>query len=134
MTEVIANRIDFSVPPVTTAIGSLRDGKLRPLGVMSAKRISSLPDAPTMIEAGLTNDAIYPFYTGAYLPSKTPRAIVDKLHSEVTKALAVPAVQERLKGIGVEPLPMTQAEFQAFFKKDIDANLELVKAANIPTQ
>lgn len=134
MTEVIAGRIDFSVPPVTTAIGSLRDGKLVPLAVMSAKRIASLPDVPTMIEAGFTTDAIYPFYTGAYLPSKTPHAIVDKLHDEVMKALAVPAVQQRLKGIGVEPLPMTQAEFQAFFKKDIDANLELVKAANIPTQ
>lgn len=134
MTETIAGRIDFSVPPVTTAIGSLRDGKLTPLAVMSAKRISSLPDAPTMIEAGLTADAIYPFYTGAYLPSKTPRAIIDKLHDEVVKALAQPEVQKRLAGIGVEPLPMTQAEFQDLFKKDIAANLELVKAANIPTQ
>jgi tripartite-type tricarboxylate transporter receptor subunit TctC len=134
LTEVIAGRIEFSVPPVTTAIGSLRDGKLVPLAVMSAKRIASLPDAPTMIEAGLTADAIYPFYTGAYLPSKTPRAIVDKLHDEVMKALALPAVQARLAGVGVEPLPMTQAQFQAFFTKDIEANLELVKAANIPTQ
>jgi tripartite-type tricarboxylate transporter receptor subunit TctC len=46
----------------------------------------------------------------------------------------VPAVQARLAGLGVEPLPMTQAQFQDFFKKDIAANLELVKAANIPTQ
>jgi tripartite-type tricarboxylate transporter receptor subunit TctC len=134
MTEVIANRIDFSVPPVTTAIGALRDGKLVPLAVMSAKRISSLPNAPTMIEAGFTADAIYPFYTGAYVPSKTPKAIVEKLHDEVMKALALPAVQQRLAGIGVEPLPMTLAEFQDFFKKDIAANLELVKAGNIPTQ
>jgi tripartite-type tricarboxylate transporter receptor subunit TctC len=134
LTETIAGRIDFSVPPVTTVIGALRDNKLVPLGVMSAKRIATLPDAPTMIEAGLTADAIYPFYTGAYLPSKTPRAIVDKLHDEVMKALALPAVQARLAGIGVERLPMTVAEFQAFFKKDIAANLELVKAGNIPTQ
>ena len=134
LTEVIAGRIDFTVPPVTTAIGSLRDGKLVPLAVMSAKRIASLPDAPTMIEAGLTADAIYPFYTGAYLPSKTPHAIVEKLHNEIVKALALPAVQARLAGVGVEPLPMTQAQFQDFFKKDVAANLELVKAANIPVQ
>ena len=134
MTEVIAGRIDFSVPPVTTAIGSLRDGKLVPLAVMSAKRISSLPDAPTMIEAGLTADAIYPVYTGAYLPSKTPRVVVEKLHSEIVKALALPAVQARLTAVGVEPLPMTQAQFQEFFKKDIAANLELVKVAKIPVQ
>jgi tripartite-type tricarboxylate transporter receptor subunit TctC len=134
MTEVIANRIDFSVPPVTTAIGSLRDGKLVPLAVMAAKRISSLPNAPTMIEAGFTTDAIYPFYTGAYVPSKTPQAVVQKLHDEVMKALAMPAVQQRLVGIGVEPLPMTVAEFGAFFKKDIADNLALVKAAKIPVQ
>ena len=84
LTEIIAGRIDFSVPPVTTAIGAIRDGKLVPLAVMSRRSASSsLPDVPTMIEAGLTADAIYPFYTGAYLPAKTPRAIVDKLHDEV---------------------------------------------------
>ena len=134
LTEIIAGRIDFAVPPVTTAIGAIRDGKLVPLAVMAAKRISSLPDVPTMIEAGLTADAIYPFYTGAYLPAQTPRAIVEKLHNEVVKALAVPSVQERLVKIGVEPMPMTVAEFGAFFKDEIAANLALVKAAKIPTQ
>ncbi len=134
LTETIAGRIDFSVPPVTTAIGAIRDGKLVALAVGSAKRASSLPDVPTLIEAGLKADAIYPFYTGAYVPSKTPRAIVDKLHDEIVKALAVPSVQQRLVGVGVEPMPMTVAEFQAFFRNDVAANLELVKAANIPVQ
>jgi len=87
-----------------------------------------------MVEAGLTADAIYPFYTGAYLPAKTPRAIADKLHAEVMKALALPAVQEKLVAVGVDPMPMTLAEFGAFFKKDVADNLELVKAAKIPTQ
>ena len=90
LTEIIAGRIDFAVSPVTSAFGAIKDGKLVPLAVMSAKRMSSLPDVPTMIEAGLTADAIYPFYTGAYLPAKTPRAIVEKLHNEVVKALALP--------------------------------------------
>jgi tripartite-type tricarboxylate transporter receptor subunit TctC len=134
LTEIIAGRIDFAVSPVTTAIGAINDGKLVPLAVMSAKRISSLPNVPTMIEAGQTADAIYPFYTGAYLPSKTPRAIAEKLHDEVQKALALPPVQERLVKVGVEPFPMTLAEFQAFFRKDVAANLELVKAAKIPVQ
>jgi tripartite-type tricarboxylate transporter receptor subunit TctC len=134
ITDTIAGRVDFTVPPMTTIIAQIRDGKLAPLAVGSVKRSPSLPDVPTLIEAGLTADAIYPFYTGAYLPSKTPRAIVEKLHNEVVKALAVPAVQDRLSKIGVEPFPMTIAEFDAFFKKDIAANLALVKAANIPKQ
>jgi tripartite-type tricarboxylate transporter receptor subunit TctC len=73
-----------------------------------------------------------PFYP--YLPSKTTRAIVDKLHDEVMEALALSSVQERLAKIGVEKLPMSIAEFDKFFKDDVAANLALVKAANIPRQ
>ena len=87
-----------------------------------------------MVEAGLKSDAVYPFYTGAYLPAATPHAIAEKLHDEVTKALALPAVRERLAAVNVDPMPMTLAEFGAFFKKDVAANLELVKTANIPRQ
>ena len=134
LTEVMAGRIDFAVSPVTSAIGGIRSGQLIPLAISSSKRTASLPDVPTMVEAGLKADAIYPFYTGAYLPAKTPRAIAEKLHAEVMKALALPAVQERLVTIGVDPMPMTLAEFGAFFKKDVADNLELVKAAKIPTQ
>jgi tripartite-type tricarboxylate transporter receptor subunit TctC len=119
---------------VTTVIGPIRDGKLKALAVGAAKRAASLPDVPTLIEAGLRADAIYPFYTGAYLPARTPRAIVDKLHDEVVDALSLPSTQERLAKIGVEQLSMTVAEFDRFFKDDVGRNLELVKAANIPRQ
>jgi tripartite-type tricarboxylate transporter receptor subunit TctC len=134
LTDVMAGRIDFSVPPLTSALGLLRDGKLVPLAISSAKRSRALPNVPTMVEAGLKPDAVYPFYTGAYLPAKTPHAIAEKLHNEITKALAVPAVQERLAAVSVDPMPMTMAEFGEFFRKDVVANLELVKTANMPRQ
>lgn len=134
LTEVMAGRLDFAVPPVASAIGLLRDGKLTPLAISSSTRSPSLPNVPTMVEAGLKSDAVYPFYTGAYLPAKTPRAIAEKLHAEIMKALALPAVQEKLAAIGVDPMPMTLAEFGEFFKKDVANNLELVKTAKIPTQ
>ncbi len=134
LTEVMAGRVDFAVSPVTSAIGLIRDGKLTPLAISSSARSASLPNVPTMVEAGLKPGAAYPFYTAAYLPAKTPRAIVEKLHAEVAKALALPDVQQRLAAVGVEPFPMTLAEFDAFFKKDIAANLALVEAAKIPKQ
>ena len=134
LTEVLAGRLDFSVPPIPSAIGLLRDGKLVPLAVSSSTRSPSLPDVPTMIEAGLKADAVYPFYTAAFLPAKTPHAIAEKLHAEIMKALAQQSVQDRLTTAGVDPMPMTMAEFGAFFKKDVAANLELVKAAKMPTQ
>ena len=134
LTEVIAGRLDFAVAPVTSAIGLIRDGKLVPLAISSSTRSASLPDVPTMVEAGLKSDAVYPFYTGAYLPAATPNAIAEKLHNEIMKALAVPAVRERLAAVNVDPMPMTLAEFGSFFKKDVAANLELVQAANMPRQ
>ena len=134
LTEVLAGRLDFSVPPVTSAIGLIRDGKLVPLAISSSMRARSLPNVPTMVEAGLKADAVYPFYTAAFLPAKTPHVIAEKLHTEIMKALAVPAVQDRLTAVGVDPMPMTMTEFSAFFKKDVANNLELVKAAKMPTQ
>ena len=134
LTEIVAGRIDFAVSPMASALGMIRSGKLTPLAVGAATRSPTLPDVPTIVEAGLKSDAVYPFYTGAYVPSKTPHSIVEKLHAEIMKALAEPAVKERLKGVSVDPMPMTLAEFNAFFRKDVAANLELVKAANIPRQ
>jgi tripartite-type tricarboxylate transporter receptor subunit TctC len=87
-----------------------------------------------MVEAGLKADAVYPFYTAAFLPAKTPRVIAEKLHAEIIKALAMPSVQGRLTTVGVDPMPMTMTEFGAFFKKDVANNLELVRAAKIPQQ
>ena len=98
------------------------------------ERQPEIADVPTMVEAGLKGDAVYPFYTGAYLPSATPQAIAEKLHNEVMKALALPAVRERLAAVNVDPMPMTLSEFGSFFKKDVAANMELVQAANMPRQ
>ena len=134
LTEVMAGRLDFSVPPMPSAISLIRDGKLVPLAISSSMRSPSLPNVPTMVEAGLKADAVYPFYTAAFLPAKTPPVIAEKLHAEIMKALALPSVKERLAAVGVDPMPMSQAEFSAFFKQDISNNLELVKAAKIPTQ
>jgi tripartite-type tricarboxylate transporter receptor subunit TctC len=132
LTEVMAGRIDFAVTPVASGIGLIRSGKLVPLAISSSARSASLPNVPTVVEAGLTANAAYPFYTGVYVAAKTPRAIVEKLHDEVAKALALPAIKERLTAIGVEPMPMTFKEFGSFFEKDVAGNLELVKSAKIP--
>jgi len=134
VTDVVAQRSDFSVQLPTTTLPLLNDGKLAALAVSAHKRIALMPDVPTTIEAGLPTNSVYPFYSGAYLPAKTPPAIVEKFAAEIAKALHEPAVQGRLGKLGVEPMPMTQAEFAKFLKDDIEANVALVKAAKIPTQ
>jgi tripartite-type tricarboxylate transporter receptor subunit TctC len=103
------------------------------LAVSTSKRAPTLPNVPTVVEAGYP-DAQYLFWGGLALPAKTPRAIVDRLHAETQKALAVPAVQERLAAFGVEPMPMTVDEFGKFYRDDVAAIVKLAKDVNlVPT-
>jgi tripartite-type tricarboxylate transporter receptor subunit TctC len=134
VTDVIAGRSDFSVQLTATTVPQIREGALTALAVSAHKRISLLPDVPTTIEAGLPAQSVYPFYTGMYLPAKTPREIVEKLYRETAKALQDPAVRDRLAKLGVEPMALSQAEFAKFIRLDTEANVALVKAAKIPTQ
>lgn len=133
-TEVIAGRVDFTVGPLATLINFIRDRKVVALAVSAKQRSVLLPEVPTLIEAGISSDAIYPFYSPVFVPAKTPRPVIEKLHDEVTRALAVPSVQERLLKIGMEPMPMSVAEFETFFREDVAANQALVQAAGIPKQ
>jgi tripartite-type tricarboxylate transporter receptor subunit TctC len=134
VTDVVAERSDFSVQLTATTLPLIRDGKLVPLAVSAHKRLSSLPDVPTTIETGLPPESVYPFYTGVYLPAGTPRNIVEKLNREIAKALETPGVQARLAPLGVEPMPGTPDEFAKFFRDDVASTVALAKAAKIPTQ
>jgi tripartite-type tricarboxylate transporter receptor subunit TctC len=133
LTEVVGGRVDFIYIPIAPALPLINDGKLVALAVSTLKRAADLPGVPTTTDAGLA-DSAYLFWSGLFLPAKTPREIVVKLHQETDKALQVPAVQERLGKLGVEPMPMSLGEFEKYFRDDVAANVKLVKAANIPTQ
>jgi tripartite-type tricarboxylate transporter receptor subunit TctC len=128
--EIIAGRLDFFFAPVGNALPFVKDGMLTALVVNSATRSAVLPEVPTTAEAGFS-DAEYPFWIGMFVPAKTPRAIVDKLHDEVAKALGTPSVRSKLEALGVDPMPMSPSEMDTFVQQQIAANATLVKAADI---
>jgi tripartite-type tricarboxylate transporter receptor subunit TctC len=134
VTEVVAGRGDFSAQLATTTISLINEGKLAPLAVSAEKRTALMPQVPTTIEAGLAADSVFPFYSGLFLPAKTPREIVDRLHRETAKAMQEPSVRARFEQLGVEAMPMTIEQFEKFFKDDVEAAVALVKAADIPRQ
>ena len=123
-------RVDFSCMGMSAALGFIRDGQLIPLAVSSAKRPSALPDVPTTLEFGLA-DFDYNYWMGLFVPPNTPRAIVDQLYRETEKALRTPGVMDKFKPQGIEPMPVTSAEFDALIKREIEINIALVKAANL---
>jgi tripartite-type tricarboxylate transporter receptor subunit TctC len=133
-TDIVAGRADFTIQPITTTISLIGDGQLVPLAVSAGKRATMMPQVPTTVEAGLPADSVYLFWSGLFLPANTPRDIVDKLYQETATALQAPNVQAQLAKLGVEPMPMTLEQFGKFFRDDVEANLALVKAANIPRQ
>jgi tripartite-type tricarboxylate transporter receptor subunit TctC len=130
LTEVIAGRVDFTCMGMSSALGFIRDGKLVPLAVSSAKRSSALPDVPTTLEAGLA-DSDYTYWMGMFVPAATPRPIIERLYRETQKALALPSVVDKFKPQGIEPMPLSSAELDALVKKEIAANIALVKAAGL---
>ena len=118
MTEVIAGRIDFFFGPVGLGLSHVREGKLRALVVNGVERSSALPGVPTTLEAGVPN-AEYPIWFGLFLPSKTPRDIVDKLHTETIKALQSTQVRGKLAALGVDPMPLSPTDFAALCKRKL---------------
>jgi tripartite-type tricarboxylate transporter receptor subunit TctC len=130
ITEVMAGRIDFYFIPLAAAASALGSGKLVVLAVSSPQRIALLPDVPSIVEAGYPA-AVFRFWTGVSAPVKTPRAIVDKLHDATEKALAVPALREKLAKLGVAPVEMSVEDFGKFFRDDLAATVQLAKDAHI---
>jgi tripartite-type tricarboxylate transporter receptor subunit TctC len=130
LTEVLAGRVDVYFCPLPPAIGFIREGKLLPLAVSSAKRVAALPDVPTTIEAGFP-DSDFDFWIGSFAPKKTPRDVVNKLHTETVKALENPTVKDKLAKMGAEPMIMQPEAFDARVAKEAPIAVEIAKAAGI---
>lgn len=129
-TDVLGGRIDYYFLPIAPALPMIAQGKVIPLAISTPQRVALLPDVPSIVEAGYP-DATYLFWGGIAAPAKTPRDIVMKLHDAVQTALDSPAIQEKLRNLGVQPMPMTPDEFQKFFAADVAATIKLGEAAKI---
>jgi tripartite-type tricarboxylate transporter receptor subunit TctC len=132
-TEVMSGRLDFYFLPIAPALPNIKNQKVVALAVSTPKRSSLLPDVPTVAEAGYPK-AQYLFWGGLAFPANTPRAIVNRLHDETEKALALPAIQEKLANLGVAPMPMSVDQFTKFVHDDIASTVQLAKDINlVPT-
>jgi len=128
--EVMAERVDFYFAPLPAARSIIQQGGLRALAVSSSERSSALPDVPTTLEAGY-KDSDYNFWVGAFVTGGTPRDIVDRLHQETAKALQTPLIQQRLKALGADLMPLNQQQFSSLIEQEIQSNKRLVKAVGI---
>ena len=130
LTEVATGRVDFLCIGITSGLPFLKSGRLIALGVNTTKRAAALPDVPTTVEAGYPGSE-YTFWNGLLAPAKTPRAIIDRLHAETQKALQTPAVAEKLRNQGLEPLALPPAEFDKMITRDVEEHIAIVKKAGL---
>jgi len=130
---VIAGRIDMFPAPALNAINLTKDGKVNSLAISSPKRLALMSEVPTLAEVGLPK-AQYQFWVGSFAPAKTPKAIIERLNREVVAALHVKETADRIIALGGSPMPMTPAEFDAFVRKEIALNGEIVKASGYQPQ
>jgi tripartite-type tricarboxylate transporter receptor subunit TctC len=132
LTETMAGRVQYAYVPAVSGMGVIKDGKVKPLAVSTAKRIEALPDVPTIAEAGYP-DGENTFWVAMLAPAKTPRDIVAKLNAEVNRALQAPEMKEKLAKLGTEPMQMTPEELDRFVASEYrDLGDVMVKAGLKP--
>jgi len=130
MQAVLSGEILFAIDNAPASRQQVRAGTLTALAVSSATRWSQLPDLPTMQEAGIPDFDVSSWY-GLVAPTATPRPIVEKLSAAVLRALADPAVIQRLREFGADPWPLGPAEYNTFMRAEEAKWGPVVRAANV---
>jgi tripartite-type tricarboxylate transporter receptor subunit TctC len=133
LVDLISGQVEMSFDTLASVLPHIRSGKVKALAVTSARRSASLPDVPTLEEAGVKGVVMGAWY-GIYMPSATPKAVLDRVHEEVGKALVLPETRKRLEGIGGEAVPMTQAQFADFHNTENKRYAELIKRRGIKVE
>ena len=129
MTDLLAGQVQVVINPIPQALELIRTGKIRALAVTTKQRLSSLPDVPTVAESVPGYEALGWYALGA--PKSTPAEIVDKLNAATNECLADAKLKARLADLGVEPMPMTPAEFDKFIASETDKWTKVIKAAGV---
>jgi tripartite-type tricarboxylate transporter receptor subunit TctC len=129
VTDLIAGQVPVMFADISAALGHIRSGKLRALGVTTRER-SALLDVPTVIEQGIPDFDVNAWF-GLLAPAGTPPEVVLRLSAESAKALRQPALRERLQGLGLNPAPNSPEEFGVFIRGELERWAKVARAVNI---
>jgi tripartite-type tricarboxylate transporter receptor subunit TctC len=130
MSDLMAGRLQAFFSSASAAMPQIKGGKLKALAVTTPKRMTSLPDVPTVAEAGLPGFS-YTLWGGLFAPAGTPTAVIDSLNKEVNAALAMPDIRARLEADNVAVPRNTPAEFAAYVRAESIKFEKLVNDANV---
>lgn len=133
MTAVLSNEVQMTPGGMIGLLPHIKSGKLKAIAVTSSKRSSALPDVPTIAEGGVAGYNAAGWW-GLLAPANTPMAIVNRLHSEVDKAIKSADISGRFKRDGIEPGNMSPAEFAAHIRDETQVMAKVIKDAGIKAE
>jgi tripartite-type tricarboxylate transporter receptor subunit TctC len=128
--DLAGGQIQFMTDTVNSVMGFVKDKRMKMLAVTTAKRMSLFPDVPTLAESGMPGFEVGA-WQGIMAPAGTPRAVVDRLNTEIVKALQSQDVRTKLAAQGAEPLGSTADEYGAYVKKELTRWAGVVKATGV---
>ena len=128
LTDLLAGNISMIITGVPSQLGHIKSGRLRALGVASARRLPLFPELPTIAEAGVKGYEAIQWY-GVLAPANTPRPVVAKLNETLVKALQGADVKERLASEAGEPVGNSPEEFHAYIQKEIARWAPVIRAS-----
>ena len=131
--DTMSGRTAFYMAPLDTAIGQLKGGKVRALGVTSKTRNAAVPDIPSVAEQGYANFEIGLWF-GVWAPAATPPAIVKKINQDINQAMQDPEVKTAYETKGIKATPMSPAEFAKFVREEMGKYQKIAKEAAIEPQ
>ena len=131
LSDLIGNQVDLAMMTPSTALASIKAGKVKALGVTVGERIAASPDLPTLAETAELKGFHFTSAIGLFAPARTPEAIVDRLNRELNQILATPEVRKTFEDLAATPGNGTAAAFAAFLRGELTRNERVVKAAGI---
>lgn len=130
LTDLIGGNAQVMVDNLVTAGPQIKAGRVRALAVTGPQRVPTFPEIPTVAESGYPGFDVQ-VWVGFMAPGRTPAAVVNTLHAEIGKVLAMPHVRQRIAEMGGATLPMSPADFSAYVRAEIDKWGQVAKSANI---
>jgi tripartite-type tricarboxylate transporter receptor subunit TctC len=130
---VLGRQIEMTFVSTVFVQPFIKDGRVRPLALTGSVRAPVAPDIPTFKELGYPDVVMTGIY-GLWVPAKTPEARVNRVHSEIRKAVATPDMKAKLDDLGLVGVASTPAEFSRFIREDIEVQSRIVKRAGIQQQ
>ena len=130
--EILASAMSAEVQmawvPLVSSVGALKDGRLLALAVSTKVRSATLPDVPTIAEAGYPGGQ-FDFWVGMLAPAKTPRDVVGRINAEINRSQQTADVKARLAKLGADPMPMNPDQFDAYIADEASVLQKIMRAA-----